>query len=87
MSHMPSREAFAGNYIMTRMDAQVKNAGIMTLTGTKMVDLIYSDMDEVKGIKVIDRNTKYNIYADVVLVATGGFFRKSRKVEKVYTGC
>ncbi len=86
MSHMPSRDAFAGNYIMTRMEAQVKNAGIMTLTGTKMVDLIYSDMDEVKGIKVIDRNTKYNIYADVVLVATGGFSANPEKLKKYTPG-
>ena len=44
------------------------------------------EMDEVKGIKVIDRNTKYNIYADVVLVATGGFSANPEKLKKYTPG-
>lgn len=70
--HMAEADAYAGEEVQDGLEAKVKELGIDVRTGTKGLDLIIEDGKAV-GVKVENREGSYDIKADAVIVATGGF--------------
>ena len=70
--HMASATSYAGEAIQDGLEAKVKELGIEVRTGTKGYDLIMED-GKVCGVKVQHDNEYYDIKADAVIMATGGF--------------
>lgn len=71
-NHMKDKDNYAGEAIQDGMEAQAKKLGVEIRTGTKGTDLIF-DGDKVVGVTVESKAEKYNIMADAVIIATGGF--------------
>ena len=71
-NHMAEKDAYAGEEIQDALEAKAIELGIDIRTGTKGLDLIMED-DRVTGVKVQNKNDYYDIMADVVILATGGF--------------
>lgn len=71
-NHMAESDAYAGEHIQDGMEKKVKELGIDVRTGTKGLDLIF-DGNKVVGVKVQQKNDHYDILADAVILATGGF--------------
>lgn len=70
--HMASATSYAGEAIQDGLEAKVKELGIEVRTGTKGYDFITED-GKIRGVKVQHGNEFYNIKADAVIMATGGF--------------
>lgn len=70
--HMAEEDEYAGDLIQTNLEKKAKELGVVIKTGTKGLDLIMKDGKAV-GAKVEDRDNTYDINADAVIVATGGF--------------
>ncbi len=71
-NHMAENDAYAGEHIQDGMERRIKELNIDVRTGTKGLDLIF-DGDKVIGVKVQHKNDYYDIFADAVILATGGF--------------
>ena len=71
-SHMAEADAYAGEHIQAKMEEKVNELGIDVRTGTKGLDLIMEDGKAV-GVKVECKEGYYDIKADAVIMATGGF--------------
>lgn len=71
-NHMKDKDTYAGEAIQDGMEAQAASLGVEIRTGTKGTDLIF-DGDKVVGVAVESKDAKYNIMADAVIIATGGF--------------
>lgn len=71
-NHMAEKDAYAGEEIQDGMEAKIAELGVDVRTGTKGLDLIMED-GGVKGVKVQHKNQYYDIMADAVIIATGGF--------------
>ena len=71
-NHMHEAEAYAGEHIQEGLERRVAELGVDVRTGTKGLDLIMEDGKAV-GVKVQHKNETYDIYADAVIIATGGF--------------
>lgn len=71
-NHMKDKDNYAGEAIQDGMEAQAKKLGVEIRTGTKGTDLIFEG-DKVIGVTVESKSEKYNIMADAVIIATGGF--------------
>ena len=71
-NHMKDKDNYAGEAIQDGMEAQAQKLGVEIRTGTKGTDLIF-DGDKVVGVTVESKAEKYNIMADAVILATGGF--------------
>ena len=84
-NHMENAEAYAGEHIQAGMEAHVKELGIEVRTGTKGVDLIMED-GAAKGVVAQKGETTYNIYADKVILATGGFSANKELLAKYAPG-
>ncbi len=61
-----------GPHIVSGLAAKAKQLGVPMLVNTRAVDLIIEN-NQIKGVKVTDKNTRYTIYAKSVIIATGGF--------------
>lgn len=85
MNHMSEFDEYAGNHIQTNMEETAEELGVEIITGTKAVDLIF-DEDKVVGVKVEDREFYYDILADSVILATGGFSHNKELLEKYIPG-
>jgi len=70
--HMHKADAYAGAHIQDGMEARVEELGVDVRTGTKGMDLIM-DGKKTVGVRVQNKNNFYNIMADAVVIATGGF--------------
>lgn len=70
--YMAEADAYAGEAIQDAIEAKVKELGIEVRTGTKGYDLIVED-GKVTGVKVAHKNEYYDIKAEAVIMATGGF--------------
>lgn len=70
--HMYKDDAYAGDHIQTNMELKVKELGVDVRTGTAGLDLIMED-GKVVGVKAQNKNNFYDIKADAVIMATGGF--------------
>lgn len=63
------------------MKAELENAGVNLRLNTKAVSLI-EENGEIKGVIAEDEGGQYNIYADNVVLATGGYGASAEAVEK-----
>lgn len=71
-NHMAEADAYAGEEIQDALEAKAAELNVDIRTGTKGYDLIM-DGDRVTGVKVQHKNEYYDIMADAVIMATGGF--------------
>jgi len=71
-SHKAGPDMYAGNHMMTGMEAKLNELGLDIRTGAKGIDLIMEN-GVVTGVIVEDRQGRYNIMAGAVILATGGF--------------
>lgn len=84
-NHMAERDAYAGEEIQDAMEARAAELKIDIRTGTKGLDLIMEDNRAI-GVKVQQKNDFYDIMADVVIIATGGFSYNKELLEKYAPG-
>lgn len=71
-NHMKDKDNYAGEAIQDGMEAQAQKLGVEIRVGTKGTGLVF-DGDKVVGVTVESKSEKYNIMADAVILATGGF--------------
>lgn len=71
-NHMTAWDQYAGEHIQEQMEKKAYALGVDIRTGTKGLDLIMEDGKAV-GVKVENREGYYDINAEAVVVATGGF--------------
>lgn len=83
--HMAEANAYAGEHIQEKLEQQVTELGIEVRTGTKGLDLIIEDGKAV-GVKVQHDNEYYDIKADAVIMATGGFSSNKELLAKYAPG-
>ena len=84
-SHMAEADAYAGEHIQAKMEEKVNELGIDVRTGTKGLDLIIED-GKATGVKVECKEGYYDIKADAVIVATGGFSSNKELLAKYAPG-
>lgn len=72
MNHMAEEDEYSGDVIQHGLEDKAKDAGVEIMTGTNAVDLLFED-NRVTGANVIQGRKQFNINADAVIVATGGF--------------
>lgn len=72
-------DGYAGDHIQTNMEKKVAELGVDVRTGTAGLDLIMEDGKAV-GVKVQNKNNFYDIKADAVIIATGGFVANQEMV-------
>lgn len=84
-NHMAEADAYAGEEIQDKMEAKVNELGIDVRTGTKGLDLIMEDGKAV-GVKVESKEGTYDIKADAVIMATGGFSNNKELLAKYAPG-
>lgn len=84
-NHMAEADAYAGEHIQDGMEARVKALGVDVRTGTKGVDFLF-DGDKVVGVKVQRKDETYDIFADAVILATGGFSANKELLAKYAPG-
>lgn len=84
-NHMAEKDAYAGEEIQDGMEAKVAELGVDVRTGTKGLELIMED-GKVTGVKVQHKNEYYDIMADAVILATGGFSHNKELLAKYAPG-
>ncbi len=84
-NHMAEADAYAGEHIQAKMEEKVNELGIDVRTGTKGLDLIMEDGKAV-GVKVECKEGYYDIKADAVIMATGGFSNNKELLAKYAPG-
>lgn len=84
-NHMKDKDSYAGEAIQDGMEAQAEKLGVEVRTGTKGTDLIF-DGKQVVGVKVETKDSYYNIMADAVVIATGGFSNNKELLSKYAPG-
>ncbi len=84
-SHMAEADAYAGEAIQDKLEEKVNQLGVDVRTGTKGVDLIIED-GKATGVKVECKEGTYDIKADAVIVATGGFSHNKELLKKYVPG-
>jgi len=84
-NHMAESDAYAGEHIQDGMEAKLQELGVDLRTGTKGLDLIFEG-DKVVGVKVQHKNDYYDILADAVILATGGFSANKELLAKYAPG-
>lgn len=84
-NHMKDKDNYAGEAIQDGMEAQAEKLGVEIRTGTKGTDLIF-DNGKAVGVKVESKDSYYNIMADAVIVATGGFSNNKELLAKYAPG-
>lgn len=84
-SHMAETDAYAGEHIQDNLELKAKELGIDIRTGTKGLDIIM-DGEKATGVKVENRDEFYDINADAVIIATGGFSTNKEYLAKYAPG-
>lgn len=84
-NHMHNAEAYAGEHIQDGMEAHVAELGVDVRTGVKGVDLIM-DGKKVVGVVAEKDGKTFNIHADKVILATGGFSANKELLAKYAPG-
>lgn len=72
-NHMVDKDTYAGEAIQDGMEERAAELGIEIRTGTKGTDLVFDENNNVVGVSVEHKHESYNIMAQSVIVATGGF--------------
>ena len=85
-NHMAEADQYAGEVVQNGLEAKIKELGVDVRTGTKGIDLITDEDGVVKGVKVESRTEKYDINADAVIMATGGFCYNKELIEQYVPG-
>ena len=80
-AHRPTGGAAVGSHLVDVLVENAKKAGVDIRLSTKAVEVLQSK-NKVNGITVENKNGRYNINAEAVIVATGGFGANSEKVVK-----
>ncbi len=80
-SHMAEKDAYAGEELMDNVEARAKELGIEIRTGTKALELIMKD-GKLCGASVCSNNEYYDVLADAVVIATGGFCQNPELLAK-----
>ena len=83
--HMAEADAYAGEHIQAKMEENVNELGIDVRTGTKGLDLIMEN-GKATGVKVECKEGTYDIKADAVIMATGGFSNNKELLAKYAPG-
>ncbi|MDO5022269.1 MAG: FAD-binding protein [Eubacteriales bacterium] len=83
--HMAEVDAYAGEEIQDGMEARVRELNVDIRTDTKGYDFVF-DGDKVVGVKVQHLNESYDILADAVILATGGFSANKELLAKYAPG-
>lgn len=83
-NHMVAWDQYAGEVIQRNMEKKAIELGVEIRTGTEGLDLIMEDGKAV-GVSVKSKNDYYNIKADAVIIATGGFSNNKELLEKYGT--
>lgn len=84
-NHMAEADAYAGEEVQDALEARAYELGVDIRTGTKGLDLIMED-GRAKGVKVQHKNESYDIMADAVVIATGGFSANKEMLAKYAPG-
>ena len=71
-AHKAEADVYAGERIMSGLERKANELGLDIRTGTKGIDLIMED-GIVIGVAAEDRYGRYDIMANAVILATGGF--------------
>lgn len=85
MSHMAEEDQYSGNVVQHGLEKKVNELGVDIRTGTMGYDLVFEG-DDLKGVAVRDKEDKYNILADAVVIATGGFSNNDELLEEYLPG-
>lgn len=80
-SHLAEQNAYAGEELLDGIEKRVQEMGIEIRTGTKAYDFIMKD-GRLAGIKAQHGNEYYDIMADAVVIATGGFCQNPELLKK-----
>lgn len=70
-----------GPGFISDLKENAESKGVEIRTDSEVVELIVED-GEVKGVVVEDKDTRYNLYSDKVILATGGYTRNIDLLEK-----
>ncbi len=84
-NHMSEWDRYAGEQIQENMEKKALELGVEIRTGTEGLDLIIED-GKATGVKVKSKNDYYDIKADAVIVATGGFSNNKELLAKYAPG-
>lgn len=84
-NHMKDKDNYAGEAIQDGMEAQAAKLGVEIRTGTKGLDFVFEG-EKVVGVSVAHKNESYNIMADAVIVATGGFSQNKELLKEYAPG-
>lgn len=84
-NHMAEKDAYAGEEIQDGLEKRALELNIDIRTNTEGLDLIM-DGSKVVGVKVKHGNETYDIMADAVIVATGGFSHNKELLAKYAPG-
>ncbi len=84
-NHMAEKDQYAGEVIQANLEKRAYELGIDIRTGTEGLDLIMKDGKAV-GVKVKHKNDYYDINAEAVIIATGGFSSNKELLKKYNTG-
>lgn len=80
-SHLAEQDAYAGEELLDCIEKRVQELGVEIRTGTKAYDFIM-DNGRLAGIKAQHGNEYYDIMADAVVIATGGFCQNPELLKK-----
>lgn len=84
-NHMAEADAYAGEHIQDGLEKKVKALGVDVRIGTKGVDLLF-DGKKVVGVKAENKDGSFDIFADAVILATGGFSNNKELLAKYVPG-
>ncbi len=84
-NHMAEADAYAGEEVQDALEAKAMELGVDIRLGTKGLDLIMEDGRAV-GVKAQHKNETYDIMADAVIIATGGFSHNKEMLAKYAPG-
>ncbi|WP_034601283.1 FAD-binding protein [Clostridiisalibacter paucivorans] len=84
-THMAEEDEYAGEHIHDKLEEKIKELDIDVRTGNKGTDLIIED-GKATGVKVQCKEGTYDIYADAVVIATGGFSNNKELLAKYKPG-
>lgn len=83
--HMAEDDEYAGEHIQEHLEKTAFDLDVDIRTGTKGLDLIM-DGNKAAGVKVENKEGYYNINADAVIIATGGFSANDELLEEYALG-
>ena len=78
-SHRPTGGAPVGAHLVDVLTQAARDRGATILTQTEAIELIFED-NAVKGIRVMDNTKEYAIFANAVIIASGGFGADSEQI-------